>query len=231
MNLLTEKSIYTEGEAYIDSVIDDKCLGWLLPILETGETACKAFMNLNSEFFNCKDYLNMVPGHLLSYCINKQLSTQSLISSCPFISYKEVINKRNGYAIPILGKENVTISVMRSSKQKQVDLSDRRYLKEKCISNDEIDSQLSMFNECNQDYYKKDKYHGVLLYGTKKDWEGIEFADIIFFDSKLKRECYSLDLVNRLHIYESTMSNEEKNQTLLNAKNLINNEKSNLEAE
>lgn len=223
MNLSTDK------KKYIESVLDDKCLGWLMPVLETGQSTCKAFMNLNVEFFNCKDYLNSVPGHLLSYSINKQLAIQSLLPSCPFKIYKEEINNRNKYSIPILKKSDVTISMMRSTKRKEIDRNGKMYLKKKCRRNNEIDDQLSIFDSYDPYIHGKDNYHGVLLYGSKKDWQGIEFADIIFFDSHLKDICYSLDLIDKLHIYESTMSNEDKEKSLVNAENLIKDIKKHLE--
>ncbi|MFL0196958.1 hypothetical protein ACJDU8_15530 [Clostridium sp. WILCCON 0269] len=211
MNLTTEK------EGYINSILDNKCLGWLLPVLETGQSACKAFMNTNNDFFGCEEYLNMVPGHLLSYSINKQLAIQGKLSSCPFLIYKEEINHRNKYSIPILRKSDITISVMRGANRKELNGTDKKYLKKKCRKNNDIPCQETFLNLIDI----KDNYHGVLLYGSKKDWEGIEFADIIFFDDELKNINYSINLIGRLHVYQSSMSNEEKQKKLLNANNLI----------
>lgn len=215
-----------ERKNSIDSVLDDKSLGWLFPALETGQATCKAFMNLNEKFFDCEDYLNTVPGHLLSYSINKQLSNQCLLPSCPFEIHKEIINSRNRYSIPVLKKRDITISIMRSSNRKKIDRSDIAYLKKKCIKNNELDGQLSIFesNIC-----EEKNYHGVLLYGSKRDWEGIEFADIIFFDSELKHIHHSLNLIEKLHIYELSMSEEDKEKSLLNAQNIIKDSKKELE--
>jgi hypothetical protein len=215
MNLTTEK------EGYIDSILDGKCLGWLMPVLETGQSACKAFMNTNKEFFAYEDYLNVVPGHLLSYSISKQLAIQSKLSACPFILYKEEINHRNKYNIPILKKSDITISVIRGTNRKELNGNDKKYLKKKCRKNNEILCQETFLDLVDIDIYEESNYHGVLLYGSKKDWEGIEFADIIFFDDKLKKINHSINLMDRLHIYESTMNDEEKQKSLLNANNLI----------
>lgn len=212
MNLSTEK------KEHIDSVLDDKALGWLFPVLETGQATCKAFMKLNEDFFSCIDYLNTVPGHLLSYSINKQLSDQCLIPTFPFEMDKEIINKRNGYSIPVLKKRDITISIMRTTNRKKIDRDNVEYLKKKCAKNNELDGQLSIFEP---NIFEKDNYHGVLLYGSKKDWERIEFADIIFLDSELKHICHYIDITDKLHIYESLMSSEDKVKSLLNAENII----------
>ncbi len=215
MNLTTEK------EEYIDSILDDKCLGWLMPVLETGQSVCKSFMETNEEFFKCEDYLNMVPSHLLSYSINKQLSAQSKLSSCPFLVCKEEINHRNKYCIPILRKSDITISVMRGINKNELNGTDKKYLKKKCRKNNEIPCQETFLNLMSLDTYEENNYHGILLYGLKKDWEGIEFADIIFFDDKLKKIYHSINLIDRLYVYQSTMSDEEKQKSLLNTNSLI----------
>lgn len=212
MNLSIEK------RNYIDSVLDDKTLGWLFPALETGQATCRAFMDLNDEFFNCSDFLNTVPGHLLSYSINKQLFNQCLLPSSPFELNKEQINNRNKYCIPVLKRNNITVSIMRSSNRKTIENNDIVYLKKKCTRNNELDGQISMFES---DICDAANYHGVLLYGTNKYWEGIGFADIVFFDSKLKHMHHSLDLIDKLHIYESSMSSEDKKKSILNAQNII----------
>lgn len=221
MNLSTEK------KEHINSTLNDKCLGAILPILETGQLVCKEFMNLNNKFFDCADYLNVVPGHLLSYSINRQIFNQRLLSSFPFKLEKEMINKRNKYCIPILKKDTVSVSLIRSTNRMDImDRSAKTYLKSKCIKNNELNSQISLFDESTFD---ESTYHGILLYGAKKNGEGIKFADIVFFDSKLKYIYYYIDLMDKLRIYESSMNSQEKEKNLLNAKNIIKSAKNNSE--
>ncbi|WHH58494.1 hypothetical protein [Petroclostridium sp. X23] len=220
MNLSTEKKIH------IDSILDDRSLGWLFPVLETGQATCKEFMKLNNEFFNCSDYLNTVPGHLLSYSINRQLSSQCSLPACPFTIHKEKINVRNQYCIPILRKDDITISIMRSVNRRRIDKNDKAYLKEKCRKNNELDGQFSLFEP---EISGENNYHGVLLYGAEKDWNGIGFADVVFFDSQLKQIHYSINLMDKLHIYISSMSNGEKEKSILNAQNIIKDVKQQLE--
>ena len=215
MNLSTEK------KKYIDSVLD-KSMGWLFPILETGQAVCKKIFTINNEFFSCNEYINCVPGHLLSYSINKQVKEQSKLPLFPFDLNDEIINPRNSYTIPVLKKNDITITLLRSPKRFKIDDSDKIYLKHKCIKNNELDTQMYLpddyFNQFDSD---SSSYHGVLLYGAIKYWEGISFADIVFFDSSLKKPHHHINLLEKLHVYEATMTNDEKKKSLLNTQNII----------
>lgn len=207
-----------ENKNHIDAILDDKTLGWLYPVLETGQAVCKAFVSSNNNFFDCKDFLNTVPGHLLSYSIYKELSHQCELPTNPFLLGKEMINSRNQYTIPVLKKGDVTISFMRSIMRKKIDNTEIKYLRDKCKKNNELDGQLSMENLIPCD---EKNYHGVLIYGSKQDWDGIEFADIIFFDSNLEKINHEINLKNKLHIYESSGAAKSKDKNLLDANSII----------
>ena len=207
----------------INSILEEKTIRWLYPILETGQAVCKEFFNINANFFDCNDYINCVPGHILSYGINKQAYNQSQLPLFPFKLNREVINRRNNSATPLLKKGNVTISLLRSPNRFKIEDTDKKYLRQKCKKNNEINTQMYLpdllLDEENND--QGESYHGVLLYGAVKYWEGINFADIVFFDSNLKEFYHSIDLMDRLHVYETNMTEEEKEKSLLNARNII----------
>ncbi len=212
-----------EGKKYIDSVLEERCLSWLFPPLETGQATCKQLFAINNKFFDCTEYLNSVPGHLLSYSISKQVKEQSKLPLFPFELHNEIINNRNGYTIPVLKRDDITITLLRSPKRFVIDSNDKLYLKQKCLNNNQLNSQMYIPDEFFDEFTNQNSflYHGVLLYGAVKYWEGINFADIVFFDSDLKAYHHSINLLEKLHIHESTMTSEQKQKSILSAQNII----------
>ena len=213
-------NLSSKNKKYIDSVLEDRTLVWLYPALETGQSVCKEFFKLNEEFFNCPDYINSVPGHLLSYSINKQIIEQGKLPLFPFKIHKEIINNRNSYAIPFMRKDNITISLLRCQKRFKIDDCDKKYLKLKCSTNKKLDPQIPLFIDEYQDN-KIEPLHGVLLYSMAKGFEGISFADIVFFDDTLTHNYYFINLLEKLHVYESASSTKENRKNLLDPKDII----------
>lgn len=212
MNLSSEK------KEYIETVLDDRTLGHLYPILEVGQIASRDFFNKNSDFFDVPEFLNNVPGHILTYCINKQLAPSKIPQRFPFRVTCEEINKNNKNCAPFLKKGLVSISILRCRNRGKLDSSDKNYLKRKCKSNNILDGQLTIFEEkCSSD----EAIHGVLIYGSQRATGGFEFADIVFFDSTLRNVIFSIDIMDKLKIYRSQIDDGEKQKNLLNAENLI----------
>lgn len=181
-----------ENKEYINTILNDTVLNWLYPVLESGQVMCREFIKTNQSFFDCDEYLNVLPGTLLTYCISKQMKNQCLLTDSPFELVKEEINNRNGYAIPILKIENINISLMRSAQRWTIENVNKKYLIDKCSKNISLDHQIRLFD---LDWLSDDPYHGVLLYGVDKLFEEINFADIVFFDRNLKAVRHSLNLI------------------------------------
>lgn len=214
-------NLSNDNKIYINTVLNDKALGCLYPVLDTGITACREFIKLNKDYFDCKEFLNTVPGTLLTYSISKQVKKQCALSSSQFILMPEKINQRNGYSVPILKKENVNLSIIRTTQRFKLDNPDKKYLKNKCRKNDELDNQIALYGLSNDVFLLSESFHGVVLYGIEKDFSKIKFADIVFFDSNLKNVEYYLDISEKLHIYENSINKEQKEENILTANNLI----------
>jgi len=211
-------NLSSEKKEYIESTLDDRTLGHLYPILEVGQIACKDFFAKNREFFDIPELLNNVPGHILTYCINKQLAPGKIPARFPFSVSIEEINKNNKSNAPFLKKGYITISILRCRGRKKLDSSDKIYLADRCKANDILDGQLTYLES---EVFGDENLHGVLIYGAQKEYDGFEFADIVFFDNHLRKANYSINIMDKLKIYRSQADESEKQKNLLNAESLI----------
>lgn len=203
----------TERNEHIGNVLKPAVLAKIMPAIETGINVGLAHIKSNEDFYNDIELSSKVKTRTLTYAIEKQMRKEATLGNFPFGVYVEKV----GYNWPIiiLTVQDISITLLRTRKRREIGNQDIAYLRKKCVGNNILDKQLTMFE---QDEIKDFHLHGVLLYDFDKRDGQIRFADILFYKDDLRNFYHPIDLKSVFSSYVN--SDEEEEQKLLGEENL-----------